>query len=75
MSDENVAEYGLVHFSSLRFGVDLRCFVEALQGKSEVGEIAVFVELWRKVQGLSRDLRSFLILPLFSIHSAQVTVR
>src|SRR5208282_5602854 len=51
-------------------------FLEALQGKVVVGEIAVPIDtIRRKAQTLLRDLRGFFILPRFGIHEAQIDVR
>ena len=42
-SIEGIVEYEIIQFSRLRLVNDLPRFVEALQGKSVVGEIAVVI--------------------------------
>ena len=75
-SIESIVEYEIIHFSRLRLVNDLPRLVEALQGKGVVGEIVVTTYPIRcKAHGLPRDLRGFLILPLFGVHTAQIAVR
>ena len=58
-------EYEIIQFSRLRLVNSLPRFVEALQGKSGVGEITVTkLPIRFKAQGLPCDPRCFLILPL-----------
>ena len=75
-SVESIVEYAIIQFSRLRLVDDLPRFVEALQGKGVVGEIRVRTHtIRRKAQGLPRDLRGLLILPLCGVHFAQIVVR
>ena len=75
-SIESIVRYRIVQFSRLRLVNDLPCLVEALQGKTVVGEIRVQIyKTRREGQGLAGDLRGFVILPLFGVHPAQSIVR
>src|SRR5277367_3741250 len=68
-SVESIVKYEIIQFSRLRIVDALPRFVEMLQGKGVVGEIAVrSYPLRRKAQGLPRDFRSFHILPLQTVH-------
>ena len=74
-SVEIKVEYVIIQFSRLCLVTDLLQFVEALQGKGEVGEMPVPSYVIRcKALALPSDLRSLLVQPLFVVHYAQIVV-